>query len=88
MLATDVSRIDFFDVSSGVWFDVSFDIDVWIAFSFTMALNVLKCFHAYYASFQASGIGKLKPNILLMGFKENWQTSERNEIVDYVEVMQ
>ncbi|XP_063894987.1 bumetanide-sensitive sodium-(potassium)-chloride cotransporter [Helicoverpa armigera] len=36
---------------------------------------------------QASGIGKLKPNILLMGFKENWQTSERNEIVDYVEVM-
>ncbi|CAH1637162.1 unnamed protein product [Spodoptera littoralis] len=36
---------------------------------------------------QASGIGKLKPNILLMGFKENWQTSERNEIADYVEVM-
>lgn len=42
----------------------------------------------YYVSLQASGIGKLKPNILLMGFKENWQTSERNEIVDYVEVMQ
>ncbi|XP_075979539.1 sodium chloride cotransporter 69 isoform X2 [Anticarsia gemmatalis] len=36
---------------------------------------------------QASGIGKLKPNILLMGFKENWLTSERNEIEDYVEVM-
>lgn len=37
---------------------------------------------------QASGIGKLKPNILLMGFKEDWQTCDKNEIIDYVEVMQ
>ncbi|XP_072938252.1 bumetanide-sensitive sodium-(potassium)-chloride cotransporter isoform X2 [Epargyreus clarus] len=39
------------------------------------------------ALIQASGLGKLKPNILMMGFKENWQTCDRQEIVDYVEVM-
>ncbi|XP_038222026.1 bumetanide-sensitive sodium-(potassium)-chloride cotransporter isoform X2 [Zerene cesonia] len=39
------------------------------------------------ALIQASGLGKLKPNILLMGFKENWQTCSREEVLDYVEVM-
>ncbi|KAM3960424.1 sodium chloride cotransporter 69 [Aphomia sociella] len=39
------------------------------------------------ALIQASGLGKLKPNILMMGFKEDWQTCDRSEIVDYVEVM-
>lgn len=37
---------------------------------------------------QASGLGKLRPNILMMGFKEDWQTCDKNEVVDYVEVMQ
>ncbi|KAJ0174949.1 hypothetical protein K1T71_009090 [Dendrolimus kikuchii] len=35
----------------------------------------------------AGGLGKLRPNILMMGFKEDWQTCDRSEIVDYVEVM-
>ncbi|XP_059062211.1 bumetanide-sensitive sodium-(potassium)-chloride cotransporter-like [Achroia grisella] len=39
------------------------------------------------ALIQASGLGKLKPNILMMGFKEDWQSCDRSEIVDYVEVM-
>ncbi|CAK1541996.1 unnamed protein product [Leptosia nina] len=39
------------------------------------------------ALIQASGLGKLKPNILLMGFKENWQSSGVEEVSDYVEVM-
>ncbi|XP_013170023.1 PREDICTED: bumetanide-sensitive sodium-(potassium)-chloride cotransporter isoform X2 [Papilio xuthus] len=39
------------------------------------------------ALIQASGVGKLKPNILMMGFKEDWQSCDRAEIVDYVEVM-
>lgn len=37
---------------------------------------------------QASGLGKLKPNILLMGFKEDWQTCPRQELAGYIDVMQ
>ncbi|XP_047532187.1 bumetanide-sensitive sodium-(potassium)-chloride cotransporter isoform X1 [Vanessa atalanta] len=39
------------------------------------------------ALIQASGVGKLRPNILMMGFKEDWRTCDRSELVDYVEVM-
>lgn len=35
------------------------------------------------ALMQASGIGKLKPNILLMGYKTDWKTCERSELVQY-----
>ncbi|XP_051567559.1 solute carrier family 12 member 10, tandem duplicate 1 [Myxocyprinus asiaticus] len=33
---------------------------------------------------QASGLGKLKPNILVMGFKMNWQESSPHSIEDYI----
>ncbi|CAH0718095.1 unnamed protein product, partial [Brenthis ino] len=39
------------------------------------------------ALIQASGVGKLKPNILMMGFKEDWQTCSRSELAEYVDVM-
>lgn len=39
------------------------------------------------ALMQASGIGKLKPNIILMGYKTDWQTCERKELVQYFNVM-
>ncbi|XP_052742375.1 bumetanide-sensitive sodium-(potassium)-chloride cotransporter isoform X2 [Bicyclus anynana] len=39
------------------------------------------------ALIQASGVGKLKPNILMMGFKEDWQTCDRSALADYVDVM-
>ncbi|XP_048484442.1 bumetanide-sensitive sodium-(potassium)-chloride cotransporter [Plutella xylostella] len=39
------------------------------------------------ALIQASGLGKLKPNILMMGFKEDWAACPRSEMIDYVEVM-
>ncbi|KAL0821329.1 hypothetical protein ABMA28_005921 [Loxostege sticticalis] len=39
------------------------------------------------ALMQSSGLGKLRPNILMMGFKEDWQTCDRAELADYVEVM-
>lgn len=40
------------------------------------------------ALLQASGLGKLTPNILMMGFKQDWQTCEKQDLVDYVEIMQ
>ena len=39
------------------------------------------------ALIQASGIGKLRPNILLMGFKSNWLTCEGDELSMYFNTM-
>ncbi|GIX89108.1 solute carrier family 12 member 2 [Caerostris extrusa] len=37
---------------------------------------------------QTVGVGKMRPNILLMGFKENWQTCEMRETLDYFHIIQ
>ncbi|KAH8371230.1 hypothetical protein KR093_006675 [Drosophila rubida] len=39
------------------------------------------------ALMQATGIGKLKPNIILMGYKTDWQSCDRKELVQYFNVM-
>ncbi|XP_014216505.1 bumetanide-sensitive sodium-(potassium)-chloride cotransporter isoform X2 [Copidosoma floridanum] len=36
---------------------------------------------------QACGLGKMRPNILLMGYKQDWLTCPRNELVMYFNVM-
>lgn len=36
---------------------------------------------------QATGIGKLKPNIILMGYKTDWQTCDHKELDQYFNVM-
>ena len=40
------------------------------------------------ALLQASGIGKLKPNILMMGFKTDWQTCDAKNLHQYFNVLQ
>ncbi|XP_067646757.1 bumetanide-sensitive sodium-(potassium)-chloride cotransporter isoform X2 [Eurosta solidaginis] len=39
------------------------------------------------ALMQACGIGKMKPNILLMGYKNDWQTCDRKDLNQYFNVM-
>lgn len=39
------------------------------------------------ALFQASGIGKLKPNIALMGYKGDWQTCDKDELQSYFDTI-
>ncbi|EDW41250.1 GM24663 [Drosophila sechellia] len=39
------------------------------------------------ALMQATGIGKLKPNIILMGYKNDWQTCDHKELDQYFNVM-
>lgn len=39
------------------------------------------------ALLQASGVGKLRPNILLMGYKGDWRDCEREDLAMYFEVM-
>nr|XP_046248623.1 solute carrier family 12 member 1 [Scatophagus argus] len=36
---------------------------------------------------QASGLGRLKPNILMMGFKRNWRTSSTEIVQSYVGIL-
>jgi len=40
------------------------------------------------ALLQASGIGRLKPNILLMGYKAEWQNCSPDEVVEYFDILQ
>lgn len=39
------------------------------------------------AMMQASGIGKLKPNIVLMGYKHDWQTCDSGDLEKYFNVL-
>lgn len=37
---------------------------------------------------QTSGVGKLAPNILLMGYKSDWQECPRKDLISYFNVLQ
>lgn len=37
---------------------------------------------------QACGLGKMRPNILLMGYKQDWSSCPRDNLVSYFNVMQ
>lgn len=38
--------------------------------------------------FQSLGMGKLRPNIVLLGYKSNWQTCDVSELCDYFNIIQ
>lgn len=44
-------------------------------------IQVLSC---YVDPIKASGLGKLKPNILVMGFKANWKECSPCNLDDYI----
>lgn len=37
---------------------------------------------------QASGLGRMKPNTLMIGFKKNWRTSDAESVQSYVGILQ
>lgn len=37
---------------------------------------------------QVSGFGKFSPNILLMGYKANWKTCDRRDLMTYFSILQ
>ncbi len=39
-------------------------------------------------SLQLSGLGKLRPNTVVIGYKTNWKTSTEQEIEEYVNIIQ
>jgi solute carrier family 12 sodium/potassium/chloride transporter 2 len=40
------------------------------------------------ALLQASGLGKLKPNVLMMGYKSDWRTCNVEDLEEYFTVLQ
>lgn len=40
------------------------------------------------ALIQSSGIGKLSPNLLLMGYKSDWQTCNKQDLISYFNILQ
>lgn len=40
------------------------------------------------ALMQASGIGKLIPNVLMLGYKKDWRVCNQEELTAYFEVLQ
>ncbi|XP_023228313.1 solute carrier family 12 member 2-like [Centruroides sculpturatus] len=41
-----------------------------------------------FSLIQISGLGKLRPNTILMGFKSDWQSADPKEIQDYLQIIQ
>lgn len=37
---------------------------------------------------QASGIGKLTPNVIMMGYKNDWRTCNPEDLISYFNVLQ
>jgi solute carrier family 12 sodium/potassium/chloride transporter 2 len=40
------------------------------------------------ALIQLAGIGRLKPNMLLMGYKADWRTCAKDDLIQYVNTVQ
>lgn len=40
------------------------------------------------ALIQATGFGKLSPNIVLLGYKRDWMICHRNDLIEYFNVLQ
>ncbi|KAA0722985.1 Solute carrier family 12 member 3 [Triplophysa tibetana] len=58
-----------------------------LGWNFTKCEQSLDCSYGLANNFQACGLGKLKPNVLVMGFKTNWQKSPPHEIDDYIKTI-
>lgn len=43
--------------------------------------------HGVRSMLQSVGIGKLKPNVVLLGYKSNWQTCDREDVLKYFTVI-
>lgn len=56
--------------------------------AFYMQVDGLSFESGAKALLKACGIGKLRPNILLMGFKSDWQTCPPSDLNQYFEVLQ
>lgn len=38
--------------------------------------------------FQSTGLGRMKPNVVVMGFKKNWRKAQPSNIENYIGILQ
>lgn len=38
--------------------------------------------------FQSAGLGRMKPNVLVMGFKKNWRKAQPSDMENYIGILQ
>lgn len=43
---------------------------------------------AFFFSPEAAGLGKMRPNILALGYKRDWQVAAPQSVEDYVGILQ
>ncbi|CAG9856533.1 unnamed protein product [Phyllotreta striolata] len=55
--------------------------------AFYMQVDGMSFEEACVALMKSCGIGKLRPNILLMGFKNDWQTCPKEDLQQYFEIV-
>ncbi len=65
---------------------VSCDYDVCVCVSPIVVTMV--CVYCTCVPLQLSGLGKIRPNTLVVGFKNNWTTCTDSEIQEYVALLQ
>lgn len=37
---------------------------------------------------ETTGLGKMKPNVLMMGFKNNWKSAQSDQVLEYFNIIQ
>ncbi|CAG0884776.1 unnamed protein product [Darwinula stevensoni] len=55
--------------------------------SFYTLMNSDSFHEGVRALIQCSGVGKLRPNVVLMGFKRDWQTCDRHHLQEYFQII-
>lgn len=56
--------------------------------AFYVTVDGMKFEEGAKALFQATGIGRLAPNVLMMGYKSDWRTCSNDELNSYFDVLQ
>lgn len=51
-------------------------------------LEIVKYLTLHIKNFQSVGLGKLRPNMLLLGFKSDWHKASPEEVCDYFRIIQ
>lgn len=42
----------------------------------------------FSALIKASGLGRMKPNVLVIGYKKNWQAAHPQTVEEYIGILQ
>ncbi|MGH0146418.1 UNVERIFIED_CONTAM: hypothetical protein FKN15_045123 [Acipenser sinensis] len=62
-------------------------LDCSYGWNFTECAKNHNCQHGLLNYYQASGLGRMKPNVLVMGFKNNWKSDNPSNVENYIGII-